>query len=1053
MSVLLLGLIALVGSGWMARRSSPGRRACLWVLAIGVVAGGSIWFHGDRLASYQVKLLGQRFQPRSGGVVAEVSGDRDRADYYLPGAGNDPVAVLVRDSAGGIVVRATDPTAASAVAVVRTPRRWRGTDHVVLSSVAVAPGDRIRVGSPDGGPAEVFAFARSKVSLAQKAGIGGTCDELVHMTGGGDADGSSADDGSADDGSADARTVVVPYPDGSGVLGLFPRRPGVYQRTYPLAELAAAAGLNGPALAGLRSFLYYDDEGGARLAVLDEAVHVTSADGAAKTPVELASAWTERGRRPRVTVAGLPYRDFPEPGLAAGERYGARPLGSFGVRVDEEWVTVQGVRSEVRSIATIDLPPESRAVSTFASGRSGDARLHPIRLAVGAVPEGPAGLTFVSPSNVFVAAGQAVLRFPSAPSAGWFELLAPSGQARWDTGRPFTLSDGERGLLLRIDGLAASWSFMLLLAALFLLAAVPFALIETTGAARGVALAALGIAAVRLLLSTSAMARYPFVDEGHQIGLWLIPALPFFVCALGRKREGEISAATDAEAGGIGKNDIGGASIAKTTAFGHWAAENSSDIAAAGLAAALIFLASALFPASPAKSMVLLVTVGGAAAFALTPFDRRVRLWARCLAGLRRIAKALPTALGRWAAAWPGAAAGLAILLGRVALEVAGFREQIAVGGTRVGLSVLHTPVSLLAFALLAAAHDRRVAKAAPDEHRRRAVKSLGDLCAFLGLAYVGTSAAISDFGIAFTTLPGPLLVLALVGAWWARAQGLENATAEDGPTVDAPGANALAEDGPAKDGPGANALAEDAPGANAPVMDTPARRPRPRGTNRKLALAGALPLFLFVVPQAFPDLFRPILPDMEGPRSGLEEWSRNDLLLLERGDPDALRLIGESRSEALAVMRETMRSYTRGNWWGQGFLEGRVSPQIRTTATREHVVTGLLASQWGAPGTLGLLALLAAVLRPLLPADRWSGRARFVSATALLTFSGAGVYMVFANYGWALFTGKNVYLLGLDSLGDTLEALAVLGLAAAAMAHAKAKAKGSDASTPRSAR
>ena len=749
----------------------------------------------------------------------------------------------------------------------------------------------------------------------------------------------------------------MPYPDGSDVLGLFPRRPGVYQRTYPLAELAAAAGVDGPTLAGLRSFLYYDG-GEARLAVLDETVHVTSADGGAKAPVEVASAWTESGRSPRVTVAGLPYRDFPEPRLAAGERYGARPLGSFGVRVDEEWVTVQGVRSEVRSIATIDLPPASLAASTFASGRSVDARLHPIRLAVGAAPEGPAGLTLVSPSNVFAAAGQAVLRLPNAPSAGWFELLAPSGQARWETGRPFTLSDGEKGLLLRVDGLAASWSFMLLLAVLFLLAAAPFALIDTTGAARAAALAALGIASVRLLLSTSAMARYPFVDEGHQIGLWLIPALPFFVCVLGRRREGDLSAAA-----------------------------NRTDIATAGLAAALIFLASALFPASPAKSLVLSVAVVGAAAFALTPFDRRLLLSNRRLAWLRRIAGALPKASLRRAAAWPGAAAGLAILLARVVLELAGFREQIPLGGTRIGLSVLHTPASLLVFALLAAVHDRRVAKADPGEHRRRAAKSLGDLFAFLVLAYGGTSAAISDFGIAFTTLPGPLVVLALVGAWWARS----------------------------------------------------------RDADRRLALAGALPLLVFVVLQAAPDLFRPFLPDAEGPRSGLEEWSRNELLLLERGDPDALRLIGESRSEALAVMRETMRSYTRGNWWGQGFLEGRVSPQIRTTATREHVVTGLLASQWGAPGTLGLLALLAAVLRPLLPVARWSGPARFVSATALLTFAGASVYMVFANYGWALFTGKNVYLLGLDSLGDTLEALAVLGLAAAAM--------GAGASTPPNAR
>lgn len=1056
MTVLLLGLATLFGAGWMTRRSAPGR-SCLWVLAIGVLTAGQTCWQRDRLASYQVRLLGQRFQPGNDGLVAEVSGDRDRADYYLPGAGNDPVAVLQLDSAGGVAVRAPAPTSAAAVAVVTTPRRWRGGDRVVLGSVPVEPGDRIRVGGE--GATVVFTFARSRVSLLQRARVGGTRDQLVL--------------GSGDAGDAGGPAAIVPYPEGAGVLGLLPRRPGVYQRTYPLAELAAAGGFDGPGVAGLRSFLYYR-EGSARLAVLDDLVEVLLPDGTAKAPVESASAWPGSGRTPVVTVAGLPYRDFPDPGLAAGERYGARPLRSFRARVDGEWVTVQGVRAEVHSVETAGLPPATLAPSALAGGSGGGSMLHLVRLAVGDAPEGPAGLTFASPSNVFAAAGEAVLRLPQAPSAGWFELLSPSGQARWETGRPFTLSDGEKGLLLRVDGLAASWSFLLLLTLLFLLAAAPFALVETTGAVRGLALAALGIAALRVLLSLSAMARYPFVDEGHQIGLWLVPALPWFVCALGRKR-GETSAADGAGLAaatraaatpppGAGRRDV--------RPSAPWSAR--ANLAAAALGAPLIFLAAALFPTTPAKSLVLSAAVvcaaviallpmersaggaGGGSGFtiALLPMERSLLAFGRGAARLRRLAKALPARLRKTAASWPGAVAGVAIVAGRVVLDAAGFREQIALGGTRIGLSVLHTPVALIAFALLASAHHRRVAgaararvalaedgrvaptedgRAAPTEDARAAPmedcraapaedaragstepagwgrtagRSLIDLCAFLAFAYVGTSVAVSDFGIAFTTLPGPLVVLALLGTSWARAK---------------------AQGRPDGDGKRTESIRA-APGGwrQAKVAD------------RRAALLAALPLILFATLQAAPGLLRPFLPDTEGPRSGLEEWSRNELLLLERGDPDALRLIGESRSEALAVMRETMRSYTRGNWLGQGFLEGRVSSQIRTTATREHVVTGLLASQWGAPGTLGLLALLAAVVRPLAPAARsWSSRAHFVSATALLTFSTAGVYMVFANYGWAMFTGKNVYLLGLDSLGDTLEALALLGVAAAGLAAA----------------
>lgn len=1059
MTVLLLGLVTLLGSGWMMRRSAPSGRACLWVLAIGALTAGQACWQRDRLASYQVRLLGQRFQAGDGGLVAEVSGDRERADYYLPGAGNDPVAVLQRDSADGVVVRVPDPTTAAAVAVVTTPGRWRGGERVVLGSVSVEPGDRIRVGGEGG--TEVFTFLRSKVSLLQKAGIGGTRDQLRLGKGGGEAvaDGSNpmADEGDAGadggDAVADASvpSVVVPYPEGTGVLGFLPRRPGIYQRTYPLAEMAAAGGFDGPSVARLRSFLYYD-EGTARLVVLDDLVEVLSPDGVANAPVDAAAAWPGSGRTPRVTVAGLPYRDFPDPALAVGERYGARPLRSFGVRVDGEWVTVEA-RAEVHSIETAGLPRPVLAPSAAADGPRSDARLHAVRLAVGDAPEGPAGLTLSSPSDVFAAAGQAVLGLPEAPSAGWFELRSPSGQAHWETGRPFTLDDGEKGLLLRVDGLAASSSFLLLLVLLFLLAAAPFAFVETTGAVRGVALAALGIAALRVLLSLSAMARYPFVDEGHQIGLWLVPALPWFVCVLGRQR---------------------------SAASARWTSR--TNIATAVLGAALIFLAAALFPTSLAKTLVLTFAVACAAAFALLPIARTFPILKRGAARLRRLAKAFPARLRTAAANWPGFAAGLVILLGRFVLDVIGFREQIALLGTRIGLSVLYTPVALIAFALLVAAHHRRVAGArdgqagGPKDGRTARVKdgvwsptasrSLIDLCAFLGLAYMGTSILISDFGIAFTTLPGPLVVLALVGRRWARAKDRarpldDGADVDDRTPNDFPasvedrepyGMPASVEYGTPNDFP-ADVKKRTPYGIPAGVqhresIDFPAgaadRKPsntsaswwHSNGTDRRVALLAAAPLILFLTLQVAPGLLRPLLPDTEGPRSGLEEWSRNELLLLERGDPDALRLIGESRSEALAVMRETMRSYTRGNWWGQGFLEGRVSSQIRTTATREHVVTGLLASQWGAPGTLGLLALLAAVVRPLAPAvRRWSSRAQFVSATALLTFSTAGVYMVFANYGWALFTGKNVYLLGLDSLGDTLEALALLGLASAALA------------------
>jgi hypothetical protein len=241
-------------------------------------------------------------------------------------------------------------------------------------------------------------------------------------------------------------------------------------------------------------------------------------------------------------------------------------------------------------------------------------------------------------------------------------------------------------------------------------------------------------------------------------------------------------------------------------------------------------------------------------------------------------------------------------------------------------------------------------------------------------------------------------------------------------------------------------------------------------------------------------------------------EWNRNELLLLERGDPQALRLIGQRRSEALAVMRETMRSYTRRNFFGKGFLQGGVSNEIRDTATREHVVSALLVRQWGLAGAAGVVCLLLALIAPVAPASGAAGPSSngstirravegpvgvfvgllifalvlpspydlaivllvtlTITATTLAPLYGrhrsdavvatntdpdatdpaeerndfgalvarmflfvvvfSGLYMVLANYGLVFFTGKNVYLLGLDSVSDALESLLLIGVAAA---------------------
>ncbi|MDE2763182.1 MAG: hypothetical protein OXQ94_07200 [Gemmatimonadota bacterium] len=1073
MTILLLGAVTLLGARRMMKRPGRGPNGSFWVLAMGVLVTGQIWVARDRLASYQVRLLGQRFQV---GAANEgparprtISGDRDAADLHVPGIGDEPVAVLEVDTAGDgePSVFVTAAGGSLGVVAVRAPRGWGGARWEVLRSVALEPGDRITV-RREGVEAEL-AFARRRVPVLGWLGVTGTVDEVVVRAGGGEG-------GIA---GGEAR-VEVPYPEGAGVMGLFPRRPSVFQRTYPLGDLLAGVGDGGVgAAAGVRSFLYYD-RGRAGVVVLDDGVEVVSAGGVVKEAVTRVGVGAGR----RFSVAGLPYRDFPEPRLAEVERYGIRPLRGYRARVDGRWLTLQGPRPEIHAVELSALPA-GRGIERGADGDD----LHPFRVSVGDAAGTGAEISLSSPANGFAAAAQAVVRLPDASAAGWFELLTPSGLARWETGRPFTLSDGDRGLLLRVDGLGVSAGFLLLLAVLFLIAALPFTLLEASGAARAVALAALGLASLRLLASLSAKARFPFVDEGHQISLWLIPAIPWLVCLAGRIAHGNPTPTTGValtprgfSGGFMGAVPDRPSPLATSLQRLRGSAHLAPAVTVA-LGAALAVLALALFPDSRAKAgvlcaVVLLVTsvrlgpVRGTA----TTLSRRLRgsrpgLRLRGLPPTRRIEQTLR---GHLPTPWTGVLLGALLFLGRVLLDIAGFREQLTLGGTRLGLSVLYTPAALVCLALLVAGHHRRVTSAVPGLVPAAVATAWLDLAGFLTLAYVATSVRISDFGILLTTLPGPLIVLAWTGWRWSRRVG---------------------------------------PGA---------------------ALLGTLPAFLFVALQFAPDLARPGMSDRVAAASRLEDWSRNELLLLERGDPDALRLIGESRSEALGVMRETMRSYTRGNWTGRGFLAGSVSPQIRGTAPREHMVTGLLASQWGLLGTLGLAGMLMAVFVPIVPprrrlgsrapasaavprpaaamavaavfvlvaavglpspanavvvgtlvvlglavtlipvvagsascvvpdglkawlwspgvstaaseareeflppADPWTNPLRVLSVAALVSFAAAGAYMILANYGLVLFTGKNVYLLGLDSLGDTLEGLALIAMGVGAWTSAR---------------
>src|SRR5690606_26372727 len=108
---------------------------------------------------------------------------------------------------------------------------------------------------------------------------------------------------------------------------------------------------------------------------------------------------------------------------------------------------------------------------------------------------------------------------------------------------------------------------------------------------------------------------------------------------------------------------------------------------------------------------------------------------------------------------------GLLLLAGRIALDLAGWREGIELGGTRIAVSVLYTPAALVALAVLTSRWLDGLASGSATERHRTFAVGLLDIGAFLALAFVGVGFWISDFGIALATAPGALLALAWIGA------------------------------------------------------------------------------------------------------------------------------------------------------------------------------------------------------------------------------------------------------------------------------------------------
>jgi hypothetical protein len=325
------------------------------------------------------------------------------------------------------------------------------------------------------------------------------------------------------------RSVTLPAPNRNWRDRIVRQYPGPLQRTYPLADILE--GLGESSGDDISSFFFYD-EGQLSFADLDSEVRVSGPAAAA-----IATLWSTGGRARRITVAGLPFRDYPDVDLVMPERYGLRPLRAGLFRINGSWLDFGLSLPEVRSfdasaLAHLSLDSRTGQSACAASHREYRILVSPVRQSLTRQ-----AVTFAAPPRRFESASQAVVSLPCHFAPGTFRILSPSGPVDGRSGIPFTVGDGQREVILRVDAKRASFAGLMIIFVVLVAPALLFSRIPVSGLARALAVCATGLVGVRLLLGMAAAVEYPFLQEASQTGLWFAALLPWAVLLAGMVRD------------------------------------------------------------------------------------------------------------------------------------------------------------------------------------------------------------------------------------------------------------------------------------------------------------------------------------------------------------------------------------------------------------------------------------------------------------------------------------------------------------------------------------
>jgi hypothetical protein len=186
--------------------------------------------------------------------------------------------------------------------------------------------------------------------------------------------------------------------------------------------------------------------------------------------------------------------------------------------------------------------------------------------------------------------------------------------------------------------------------------------------------------------------------------------------------------------------------------------------------------------------------------------------------------------------------------------------------------------------------------------------------------------------------------------------------------------------------------------------------------------LITALPLALM-----FLGLFSTSAIDRIVPHSYLDNRYVERILLAV--DPGVLEESGLIAAEKQLGHKRTFLAYSHAGFTGAGYMERPISSALAATALNDNVPSVFLLNDFGLAGFAGVLLVLLLWIYLWMAAapSGPAGYGRMLSAGALVTLIFVDIYMILSNCGIFLFTGKNVFLWGLNSTSDLFHSALLL--------------------------